>query len=237
VPVTLGRGEELYNTGIQYVAPTEHIGPLSTQPFTHNPKLSYQAAASSAEGDINSQTLTLEPEDVERWIAAAPLIKEFFRYEFPEDNVKMRMTKASDWPTLSILRDEDRRGKWTWWVFVLAGILYGGMHALAWHSHFRSKAEHNMWLFSVVVIMIFGVLVSWTWFSFAAESLTKWEDKQESEDNGMRFKIWAVFVTPAFVLYVLSRAYLIVESFLALFHPVPGIFDLPEWTTFIPHIA
>lgn len=46
-----------------------------------------------------------------------------------------------------------------------------------------------------------------------------------------------IAVTGALGLYVLARAYLVVECFLNLLHLPDSAFSVPQWSRYIPHIA
>ena len=39
------------------------------------------------------------------------------------------------------------------------------------------------------------------------------------------------------VVYILARAYLVVECFINVFHLPAGVFKTPEWSTYFPHIS
>lgn len=137
-------------------------------------------------------------------------------------------------PVKNIFKDGNQ-AQLTWWVFILAGTLYGGMHAFAWNIKFRTPVERTLWLLSVCIIMAFGPVISLTWFSFGRKPRDNHEfDEKETPHL---FWIWVCFAPPALVLYILCRAYLIVECFLALFHSPVAAFNVPAWLNYLPHIA
>lgn len=110
--------------------------------------------------------------------------------------------------------------------FTTVALVYGGLHALAWFAHFDTSTEQLLWRISACVVMGgFPVFLA----------LLKASDRLSN-----RYYINAVFrYTALFVLlaYALSRAYLVVECFINLSHLPAGVYDIPQWATYFPHIS
>ena len=110
--------------------------------------------------------------------------------------------------------------------FSIPALIYGGLHALAWNAHFHSDKEQLLWRLSSCIVMgglpsivmLYGVGVyldkkPWFW--------------------------WPVIYFSCFFTvcaYVLSRGYLVVECFVNLSRLPAGVYDVPNWSTYFPHI-
>ena len=102
--------------------------------------------------------VTLTPMDIERWKCAANLFKENppsgIWDEF--EGLLSSNGEVSDWPPLFDRNIYNARSIWV--LFLTAGFLYGGMHALPWNTLFRSTAERTLWRLSTSIIIGFGPL-------------------------------------------------------------------------------
>jgi hypothetical protein len=52
-----------------------------------------------------------------------------------------------------------------------------------------------------------------------------------------RFQIWQIFLAMGLGAYMWARVYLVVESFISLGHSPAGVYDLPSWSSYVPHIT
>ncbi|KAL8841074.1 MAG: hypothetical protein Q9176_003415 [Flavoplaca citrina] len=111
--------------------------------------------------------------------------------------------------------------------FSAAAIIYGGLHALAWFAEFRSPTEQLLWRISSVAVMS-GIPILAAIYKLmeqtVAHSLFTW------------LLIWGLFL-PTVIAYILARLYLVVECFIQLSHLPAGVYEVPEWSTYFPHIA
>lgn len=103
--------------------------------------------------------VTLTPIDQERWKCAASLFK-----ENPPSGVWSEFegllsmdSEAPNWPPLFDRNVSNPRS--TWVLFLVAGFLYGGLHALPWNTLFRSTVERMLWRLSTSIIIGFGPLL------------------------------------------------------------------------------
>lgn len=115
----------------------------------------------------------------------------------------------------------------------LPGLIYGGLHALAWNAALPTGAELLLWRVSVVVIATGG-------FAFAMSASLI----DEIDKLGARKTIQTALETINILCLVLlvliyfsARAYLIVESFRALPYSPSGVYELPQWSAYFPHIG
>jgi hypothetical protein len=105
----------------------------------------------------------------------------------------------------------------------IACILYGGLHLLAWHYHFRSTAEVVLWRLS-------GVLTAATGVVDLVLSLFLLESSITTGKNWIYlFSVW----NP---INIAARTFLFTESFVALPNSPLSAYLVPNWTAYIPHI-
>ena len=196
--------------------------------------------------------------DVERWKCAAPLFKEnppsglWMEYE------GLLNTSASDWPPLS------QRGKTVgvtiWILFFCAAMLYGGLHALAWNSRFRTRHERVLWRASVGIILGFGPLTMAAYLAYlGVMSSTRLKERlgvislnplkgtlqarkeyllcRSLRPSKMIVLLWLLLLNYVIWSYCLARMFIVVECFIALFNSESGVFAVPSWSTYLPHIT
>ena len=129
--------------------------------------------------------------------------------------------RCKDWPNIDdILELPIAIG------FTTVALVYGGLHALAWLAHFDSPTEQLLWRISACVVMCgFPVLLA----------LLKNFDHLSTGyyiDRVIEYAAYFVLLS-----YVLARAYLVVECFINLSHLPAGVYDVPQWATYFPHIS
>ena len=118
----------------------------------------------------------------------------------------------------------------------LSGILYGGLHALAWGSHtLRSRAENVLWIASCVVVMGGGVTL-----------VLLYADVGNSPNDVRIFRLdqrlWRLRIVPSglrvlvWIVYVCARVFLLVEVFLAVPSVDEGVYGDVSWPNYWPHI-
>ena len=115
--------------------------------------------------------------------------------------------------------------------FSAATMVYGGLHALAWSAHFHSPIEQLLWRISSVIVMggipTFYAVLRFCCFAMIEIITVILFTKQ---------LLFAVF-SPIAIAYVLARLYLVVECFIQLSHLPAGVYEVPEWSAYFPHIA
>ena len=106
-------------------------------------------------------------------------------------------------------------------------FIYGGLHALAWYAIFDSHSLQLLWRLSSCVVMGGFPLI------FASLAI-----KSQWEKRLPRYQKWGRLIpAPAIALYVLARAYLVIECFINLFNLPAGVYKVPSWTAYFPHIS
>ncbi|KAI4115615.1 MAG: hypothetical protein LQ345_003831 [Seirophora villosa] len=163
-----------------------------------------------------------------------------------EDVTRLKMASAAsdagverpkEWEEIKFSRrcpnsdyGEENRGV-IFLVLTVMSLIYGGLHALAWFANFNSTTEQLLWRISSCVVMgglpIFYVLII---------------EKDDGFEKGFYKFIGIVlnseilFVLIA-IAYILARAYLVVECFIQLSHMPAGVYDVPEWSAYFPHLS
>lgn len=104
--------------------------------------------------------------------------------------------------------------------FVAVGLIYGGLHALAWFAHFGSPTEQLLWRISACVVM--GGLPVFVLYPILL----------------LFFPFFDLILLALVLLaYILARGYLVVECFINLSHLPAGVYDVPNWAVYFPHIS
>lgn len=123
-------------------------------------------------------------------------------------------------------------------AFSAAAFIYGGLHALAWFAHFNSSTEQLLWRISACMVMGGPPI------HFVFSTCLPQFDTSVAPDHEVLH--WVIVVTlllslgPHILLfgaYVLARAYLVVECFINLSHLPAEVYDVPNWSTYFPHIS
>ena len=186
--------------------------------------------------------ISLTTEDVTRYKMAWRAV-EFFRHTHSEGAPVHRSSRGrwwheippalvqrcKDWPSIdNVVELPVGLG------FTTAGLIYGGLHALAWFAYFESSTRQLLWRISVCVVMG-GFPVLWVLMESAECIDNNFTDQPHLDIiyEGFMF-IAAVLVLLA---YMLARAYLVVECFINLSHLPAGVYDIPKWASYFPHIS
>lgn len=174
------------------------------------------------------------------------------------DNYTTEELKFSSWTFRRHCGDWPKRPRGeiaTPFGFSCAALMYGGLHVLAWFAHFNSTTEQLLWRISSCVVM--GGLpilfinrfltnqhlryrISFRWtnvFKYGiSHSIYKFRLlTSNTQMVSLFFSLIIDFVV--FTTYVLARAYLVVECFIQLSHLPAGVYNVPEWSTYFPHIS
>ena len=110
-------------------------------------------------------------------------------------------------------------------LLVALPLVYGGIHLTTWNFHFASQIEHLLW--KIACIDIIGTIPTSVIFNKCLEGSRLY--------NIHLYLAWILY-SPTFFFYMLSRIYIVVESFISLRHVPIGVFAAIPWVQNIPHV-
>jgi hypothetical protein len=121
-------------------------------------------------------------------------------------------------------------------AFTLAGIVYGGLHLLAWNAPFKSDVQRLLWKVSALAVAFSGPAV--IVFSLAIEIIGKLDDYLGYYHL---VEVCLECVVPLIVgataiFYVLARTYLVVECFISFAYLPDSAFKQPPWSAYFVHV-
>ena len=171
-------------------------------------------------------SICLTRRDVTRW-KMAWRINQVYKPEITSFWWLLLVRRCTDWPDIDDIFQEPSIAL----GFSVAAFIYGGLHALAWFSHFDSSTEQLLWRISACVVMGGGPIC------FVLGRLLDNEFHGVKEMSHLLSGGVLLSYRTVLLAYVLARAYLVVESFISLSHLPAGVYDVPEWSTYFPHIS
>ncbi|THY75313.1 hypothetical protein D6C86_03695 [Aureobasidium pullulans] len=184
-------------------------------------------------------TIELRKEDIHRWTLAANMMRAAQADHNKIGNTVVR--RSRNWPTM------DLDPKALDWILLASfnalSILYGGLHALAWNAEFVTPKRQNTWRLASLFVITFVPALT---LVLLIENLVTFGIESNFVGRGVMLKInrfmydwqiWQVLLVLGSLMYLWARAFLVVESFLSLAHSPAGVYDLPRWSAYVPHIT
>ncbi|KAF8315084.1 uncharacterized protein EI90DRAFT_3088889 [Cantharellus anzutake] len=104
------------------------------------------------------------------------------------------------------------------WIFLVTGILFGGVHCFAWSFPFPTRAEKLLWRISAIIITVSPGPVAWV---------------IERRGNIMVALSGAL----SMLIYPVARIILFTLTFTSLRSPPPALYRTTSWTSFLPHLG
>lgn len=106
------------------------------------------------------------------------------------------------------------------YILTTVGVLFGGIHCIAWIFHFPTTLERLLWqitsIITIVAPVVFLAVVSMDWnFPEIMQNIT---------------------IILLFSLYTIARLFLLTLAFTTLRSLPPDAYTTVHWTTFVPHI-
>ncbi|KAF4970712.1 hypothetical protein FSARC_2343 [Fusarium sarcochroum] len=139
------------------------------------------------------------------------------------------------------------------WLLLLAVVLsaaYGGIHLTAWNSVFPNHVEKLLWKISCICVaamppIFAGLITALTLVANISEPILDYISQHffdlvgyHPSDLFLDMAVSIMFTAPfwiAYLLYMVSRVYIIVEVFISLRHVPVGVYVSPSWVQMIPH--
>ena len=124
-------------------------------------------------------------------------------------------------------------------ILAVLSLVYGGVHLATWNFAFASKTQHLLWKIACIDIMAtvpVGILCK-----RVLDTLVH-PNRPRPYYRGSEIVVppWAVDTDLVFVLlslpYIVSRIYIVVESFISLRHVPIGVYAAVPWVQAIPHV-
>ena len=214
---TLAPGQTLYGTGFKLLSDFR-----SLVPQTMGDSRLLQSFDDYSGSHPTLPELNLTTEDVTRYKMAwrafeSGEVQEGFLAQFGLTQ------RCKDWPNIEdIIELRIALG------FITATSIYGGLHALAWFAHFDSSIEQLLWRISACVVMGgMPILVALLKAKYNNIDLSRYS----------RYTVLHYASLIVLLAYVLARGYLVVECFINLSHLPAGVYDVPQWAAYFPHIS
>ena len=191
--------------------------------------------------------MSLSPEDVIRykmsWRAIKNLTgsgqKPLRYYEQPKPPIH----RCKDWPGF-----ENTLQASVSFGFITVAFIYGGLHALAWFAHFGSLTQQLLWRISTCVVMG-GIPTVYVLLAFPVKMTgdfpKRWRYRLkiyrprhfENKLKCLRHYISLISASLVLLVYTFARLYLVVECFINLSHLPAGVYEVPSWSAYFPHIS
>jgi hypothetical protein len=128
-------------------------------------------------------------------------------------------------------------------VITLTSIVYGGLHSLAWQYSFSSKSERLLWQISSVSTSSSGLILFAFFISYRIDPrYTSSHRTRGVYHRALHFAQYTMYYGIKWIAYTMilfnlaSRAFLFVESFVALPNSPKSTYAIPSWTSYIPHL-
>jgi hypothetical protein len=171
--------------------------------------------------DNRDYTLALDPLTIRRWRLAWGAMKD--RPLLLPTSREYVVPSASNVP---VFKSANQATAQLMLAFMAAEIVYAGIHAAGWNADFASARLQLAWRAACCVIGGGGVFVAVFGFSWAfADSGKPYWDQT----------FGAVLVVGALEFAI--RMFLLIEALLNVAVLPPGVYQLPQWSTYIPHWA
>lgn len=128
-------------------------------------------------------------------------------------------------------------------IMTFTFMVYGGLHLLAWRYNFRSRSERYLWRISAVTTASTGLVLLNLYVAGAIRAKTLFFRRTSTIARFGNSKAEQLFYVGLqslscllFVFNVVARAFLVIESFIALPNSPRSTYTIPNWAAYIPHI-
>lgn len=188
-----------------------------------------------------------------RWllISGAPSHQDFPAY-------RSVCERSPNWPSSQHLEFTEEKSDQLfpiWLGFSFAGLVYGGLHLLAWNAPFPSRVENKLWRGSGILLASSGFIFPLSILLYAPfilgyecivhtsvwqvlkTRLGHWYKPLANVVSSVGWVVYGYLVISFALVYLLARGYLVVESFLQLVHLPDSAYALPRWSQYFPHIT
>ena len=220
--ITLAPGQTLNGTGFSIKDLTEIATSVATK-LNFCPDVDWLPESLNQAQKLQPSFLnvTLEAQDITRWRMGWQAVEKYGRL----DGRVCRRSK--DMPEICDIFKQTR----LMFGFSITAVVYGGLHGLAWFAQFSSSTERLLWRISAAIVM--GGVPAAMGFHVAYHTI----HIPLAGFSWIYDKLTATLYLLILLAYILARAYLVVECFINLSHLPAGVYDVPQWSSYFPHIA
>ncbi|KAL8779155.1 MAG: hypothetical protein Q9213_007081 [Squamulea squamosa] len=193
--------------------------------------------------------LSYTQQDINRWEMAKRACAILVEYDFPVTLSAVFVRGCGDFDSIDVREISVAVG------FGAVAMIYGGIHAFAWLAYFRTTTEQLLWRVSACIVMggipvMYAIVVAtdlnYEPISYLGtpnmvregvlfmKQLSKFASfrKRSKRINDKGFIILilgSIIFWTVVLLYILARAYLVIECFIQLSHLPAGVYKVPEW--------
>ncbi|KAF8327814.1 uncharacterized protein EI90DRAFT_2927562 [Cantharellus anzutake] len=140
-----------------------------------------------------------------------------------ETNVDQPTPKMeTDADPMSLVQVSEPKFNDSLFIFTATGMIFGGIHCLAWSFPFPTRTEMILWRVSAIYVT---VAPAFLFLAVLAE--------HHSHLDEAIYVIIAVLIP----LYAAVRVILLVLTFSSLRSPPPSLYQTPSWSSFLPHFG
>jgi len=140
--------------------------------------------------------------------------------QFINENKQDLASKAENHVT--VWHDEVDQRKLLGLTVIILGVIYGGLHTVAWDAHFPSYAEQILWRVSALFIIGWSTILFLVLLDYLPDELNF---------------IQELFTFFALVVFFAPRLYLVIEAFISVRSLPVGAYQTVDWVEFLPHIG
>lgn len=141
-------------------------------------------------------------------------------------------------------------GLWGNVTLAFVEFSFAGIHLATWNFHFPTVYERTLWHIATLYLLC-SIVLTWSILVYSFEGhpkVLKWwngmrrkehHEKKPAYSIGCRYEKphWIAMLSfPLGGLYILSRAYIILEDFINLRELPASAYEAIDWSAFIPHI-
>jgi hypothetical protein len=138
-------------------------------------------------------------------------------------------TSVQNWDPLLLRSLNPSSNRWPALIIILVALVYGGMHLLAWQYRFHTSAESAMWRTASLITAASGIVLR---VEIAAQPSGHWT---AGTSQFFAFLLYLLLVMCCTLVLVGARSFLVVESFRALPNSPVSVYEIPRWTSYLPH--
>ncbi|KAF8325750.1 uncharacterized protein EI90DRAFT_3071613 [Cantharellus anzutake] len=138
-----------------------------------------------------------------------------------ETNVDQPIPKTeTDADPMSLVEVSEPELRESLFIFAAAGMIFGGIHCLAWSFPFPTHKEMILWRVAAIYITVAPIVIM----------LGNLVAGHVLATSG----VVIVLILP---VYVAARVILLVLTFSSLRSPPPDLYQTPSWSSFLPHFG